>query len=119
MSGLYTVRTVGIAWYQHRTKHGPGHNWEGTSGAAESDMLCEILMEVKQAGFVMSELIADHDSTVNRIYCRHFPEETLTYYSNHSAKTLHKNLQRVKHNKCQVNKHSGLYMNNTCMCMKT
>ena len=32
-----------IAWFAHRTKRGPGHNWEGTSGGAEADMFNEIL----------------------------------------------------------------------------
>ena len=47
---------------------GHGHNWEGTSGAAEADMLTEILAEVKQAGFDTTELITDKDSSVNAIY---------------------------------------------------
>ena len=36
---LHDYFTGAIAWYQHRTKTGLGHNWEGTSSAAEGDML--------------------------------------------------------------------------------
>ena len=35
---LHDFEQGGIAWFAHRTKRGPGHNWEGTSGAAEGDM---------------------------------------------------------------------------------
>ena len=36
-----------------RTKKGPGHNWVGISGGAESDMFDEVLGRVKAAGFVI------------------------------------------------------------------
>ena len=39
---------------------------------------------------------------MNAIYCRHFPEGTITYCSNHNAKTKHKDLQKIKALKCQV-----------------
>lgn len=59
---------------------------------------------MKQSGFNVAELVTDKDSSVNGIYCRHFPEGTITYCSNHSAKTLHKDLQGVKQNKCECRK---------------
>ena len=50
-------------------------------------MLEEVLGKVRKDGFVLQEMIADKDSSVNAIFCRHFPEGTLTYCSNHCAKT--------------------------------
>ena len=47
----------GIAWYTHRTKRGPGHNWEGTPAGAEGDMFDEVLGMVKEAGFDIQEII--------------------------------------------------------------
>ncbi len=65
-------------------------------------MFDEILGKVKSTGFRVSEVITDKDSLVNSIFCRHFPECTITYCSNHCAKTLHKDLQKIKQNKCEV-----------------
>ena len=97
---LHDYITGSIAWSQHRTKRGPGHNWEGTSGAAESDMFDAILREIREADFVLKEIVTDKDASMNGIYCRHFPEGTITHCSNHSAKTFHKDLQKVKQAKC-------------------
>ena len=38
--------TGAIAWFQHGTKRGRGHNWDGSSNGAESNMFDEILKEV-------------------------------------------------------------------------
>ena len=100
---LHNYASGKVAYFTHRTKRGPGHNWHGTSGGAESDMLEEVLGKVRKDGFVLQEMIADKDSSVNAIFCRHFPEGTLTYCSNHCAKTMHKNLETIKRNKCEVN----------------
>ena len=81
-----------IAYFCHRIKKGPGHNWSGTSGGAESDMLDELLGKVKEDRLVLQEVITDKDSSINGTFCRHFPEGTVIYCSNHCAKTLHKNL---------------------------
>ena len=101
-ASLHDFSTGDIAWFTHRTKRGPGHNWEGTSGGAEGDMFNEILGKVRAAGFILKEIITDKDSSVNTIFCRHFPEGTITYCSNHCAKTLHRDLQKIKQNKCEV-----------------
>ena len=92
----------GVAWFTHRTKRGHGHNWEGTSAGAEGDMFDEILGMVKAAGFNIKEIITDKDSSTNAIFCRHFPEGTIIYCHNHCAKTLHKDLEKIKKYKCQV-----------------
>ena len=99
---LHDFITNDIAWFTHRTKRGPGHNWEGTSAGAEGDMFDEVMKNVKDANFVVKEIITDKDSSTNAIFCRHFPEGTITYCSNHCAKTLHKDLEKIKRNKCEV-----------------
>ena len=92
----------GIAWFTHRTKRGPGHTWEGTSGGAEGDMFDELLGKVKKEGFNKKEIVTDKDSSSNAIFCRHFPEGVITYCSNHCTKTLHKDLEKIKKSKCEV-----------------
>ena len=104
---LHDYASGSIAWFEHRTKRGPGHTWEGTSAGAESDMYNVILGKVKEANFNIIDMVVDKDSSMNAIYCTHFPEGNITYCSNHSAKTMHKDLQRVKQLKCQVR---ALYM---------
>ena len=99
---LHDHLTTKIAWFKHRTKRGVGHNWEGTTGAAEADMFEEILAEVKQSSFTIQEIVTDKDFSMNGIYCQHFPEGTMTYCSNHSAKTFHKDLLKVRQEKCMV-----------------
>ena len=39
---LHDFSTGKIAYFAHRTKRGPGHNWSGTSAGAEADMLDEL-----------------------------------------------------------------------------
>ncbi len=68
---LHDFATGNITWFRHRTKRGDGHNWEGTSCGAENDMLDDILTEVKETGFTISEMVTDKDSSVNS-YCQHF-----------------------------------------------
>ena len=64
---LHDYATGRIAWFQHRTKREPGHNWEGTSGGAGSDMFDSILGEVTKAGFSIKEIVTDKDSSVNAV----------------------------------------------------
>ena len=99
---IHDYTTGRVAWFEHRTKRGEGHNWEGTSNGAESDMLDSILRKVREEGFILSEIVTDKDSSVNEIYTRHFPEGTITHCSNHSAKTMYKDLQKIKSIKCMV-----------------
>ncbi len=54
---LHDYSTGNIAWFTHRTKRGPGHDWIGTSAGAEADMLDELLGKAKVAGFSVKELI--------------------------------------------------------------
>ena len=66
-------------------------------------MFDELLEKVRSDGLVILELITDKDSSDNAIFCRHFPEGTLTYCSNQCTKTLHKSFENIKKNKCEVN----------------
>ena len=65
-------------------------------------MLDELLEKVKAEGFIIKEIVTDKDSSGNAIFCNHFPEGSITYCSNHSAKTLHKQLHKIKPNKYTV-----------------
>ncbi len=102
---LHDYSTGNIAWFAHRTKRGPGHNWTGTSAGAETDMLDELLGKSKEAGFYVKELVCDKDSATNATFCRYFPEGMITYCSNHSTKNLHNALEKIKKYKCEVNIH--------------
>ena len=83
-STIHDHKTSDIAWFTHRTKKGPGHNWEGISGGPESDMFDEVMGKVKDAGFNITEIITDK------------PTLPITYCSNHCAKTLHKDLKKIE-----------------------
>ena len=95
-------KTGKIAWFVHRTKRGSSHNWEGTSAGAEGDMFDEVLKKAKNANFNVKEIVTDKDSSVKSIYLQHFPEGIVTFCSNHCSKTFHKDLQKIKQEKCQV-----------------
>ena len=98
---LLDYSTANIAYFYHRTKKGPGHNWSGTSGRAEADMLDELLGKAEENGLVVQEMVTDKDTSINATFCRHFPEGTVTYCSKHCAKTLHKDLEKIKKTKCE------------------
>ncbi len=93
---LHDYESGKITHFAHRTKRGLGHNWEGTSAAAETDMLDELLREAKKDGFVVKEMVTDKDSSANETYCKYFPEGILTYCSNYCTKAFHKHLETVK-----------------------
>ena len=100
---LHDYITGNIAWFTHRTKRGNGHNWEETSNGMEGSMFDELLNKAKDEGFVIDEIVTDKDTSGNAIFCNYFPEGSITYCSNHSAKTLHKELQNnIKTRKCTV-----------------
>lgn len=44
-----------VAWFEHRTKRGTGHNWEGTSGSAEGDTFDHVLRNAKEEGFNITD----------------------------------------------------------------
>ena len=61
-----------------------------------------MLGKVKEFDFVVQELVTDKYSTTNAILCKHFPEGTVTYCSNHCTNNLHKHLEKLKKNKCEI-----------------
>ena len=75
---LHDYSTGNIAYFCHRTKKGPEHNWSDTSGGAEADMLDELLRKAKEDGLVVQEMVTDKDTSINATFCRHFPESTVT-----------------------------------------
>ena len=101
---LHDVESDRIAWYTHRTKRGKGSNWEGTSSGAEGDMLDELLRKVKSEEYVINQIIMDHDTSANAIVCTHFPDIHITYCSNHSAKSFHYELSKIKSLSCKCKK---------------
>ena len=99
---LHDYSTDKICWFAHRTKKGPGANWQGTSGGAEGDMLRTILEEVKAKGFEVNQIIMDHDTSGGNIACSVFPEVRITYCGNHTAKSFHHDLMKIKSVRCKV-----------------
>ena len=63
-----TIHGGGVAWFTHRTKKGPGHNWVGTSGGAESDMFDEVLRRLKAADFVIKEIVTDKVLSIDKCH---------------------------------------------------
>ena len=102
---LHDYATGKVAWFTHQTKRGTGHNWSGTLAGSEPNMLDKLLGKAKRDGFFTSELICDKDSSTNATFCRHYFERMIMYCSNHSAKNLHKALEKVKQYKCEVSFH--------------
>ena len=101
---LHDVESDRIAWFTHRTKRGKGSNWEGTSSGADGDMLDELLRKVKSEGYTVGQIIMDHDTSANAIVCTHFPDIHITYCSNHSAKSFHYELSKIKSLSCKCKK---------------
>ena len=101
---LHDVESDRIAWFTHRTKRGKGSNWEGTSSGAEGDMLDELLRKVKSQGYTVGQIVMDHDTSANAIVCTHFPDIHITYCSNHSAKSFHYELSKIKSLSCKCKK---------------
>ena len=64
---LHDVSSDKVAWFSHRTKQGPGANWEGTSSRAEGDILREILSDVKARGFTIKPKYNERNILATRI----------------------------------------------------
>ena len=101
---MHDVASDKIAWFAHRTKRGSGANWVGTSSGTEGDMLKEILGDVKSKGFTVDQIVIDHDTSANAIVCSEFPDIHITYCGNHTAKSFHRDLSKVKGMQCNCKK---------------
>ena len=67
-------------------------------------MLRTILEDVKANGFQVQQLIMNHDTSGGNIACSVFPEleVRITYCGNHSAKSFHCDLMKIKSIRCKV-----------------
>ena len=95
-STMHDVVSDRIAWFTHRTKCGPGANWKGTSGGTEGDMMDKLLKDAKRQGFTISQIITDHDTFASTIATNHFPNVNIIYCGNHTAKTFHGDLIKIR-----------------------
>ena len=59
-------------------------------------MLHTILEEVKAKWFEVTQVIMDHVTSDGNIACSVFPEVTITYCANHTAKIFHHSLMKIK-----------------------
>jgi len=66
--------------------------------------MMRFFLSPRKQALTITEIVTDKDSSMNVVYCHHFPESTIMYCSNHSAKTMHKDLQKVKQLKFMVSK---------------
>ena len=65
-------------------------------------MLREILESAKAKGFNIQQIVMDHDTSGGNIAVDSFPEVRITYCSNHTAKSFHNDLTKLKSVKCKV-----------------
>jgi len=47
------------------------------------------LEDVKSVGFIIDQIIMDHDTSANGIVCGKFPDTHIIYCGNHTAKMFH------------------------------
>ena len=106
MATLHDVESDHIAWFTNCTKHGKGSNWERASFGAEGDILDELLGKVKSNGYNLDQIVMDHNTASNAIVCSYFPDIRISYSSNHSAKSFHYELNKIKLFSCKCNKES-------------
>ena len=100
---MHDAKTGNIIGYAHRTKRGQDANWEGTSDGAEGNMLDEILADlIENERMTIKKAIIDKDASCHEIILTRSPETEIVFFGNHTAKTFHTELERVKKTPCQV-----------------
>ena len=100
---MHDAKNGNIIGFAHRTKRGQGANWQGTSGGAESNMLDEILTDVIGKGKMkITKAVMDKDAACHEVLLSRSPETEIVYCGNHTAKTFHADLEKVKKTPCQV-----------------
>ena len=57
--------------------------------------------------YVVDQIVMDHDTSANAIVCSQFPDTHITYCGNHTAKTFHSDLSKIRSLKCKC-KQNGL-----------
>jgi len=65
------------------------------SSGAKGDMLSGLLGKVKDAGFCMSQIVMNHDTSANLIVCSHFPYVGISHCGNHTAKSFYYDLGKI------------------------
>ena len=105
---MHDAKTGNIIGYAHRTKRGQGANWEGTSGGAEGNMLDEILADlIGKEKMTITKAVLDKDAACHEVLLSRSPETDIVYCGNHTAKTFHADLEKVKKTPCQVSTESN------------
>ena len=99
------IQLHGLPIIQKREKGKTGG--EGTSSGADGDTLLRILEDVKSNGFIVDQIVMDHDTSTNAIVCSQFPDTHIAYCGNHTAKTFHSDLSKIRSLKCKC-KQNGL-----------
>ena len=65
------------------------------SSGTEGDMLREILDNVKANGFIIKQIIMDHDTSGTKVVCTSFHNVHITYSGNHATKAFHSDLTKI------------------------
>ena len=105
---MHDAKTGNLIGYALRTKRGQGANWEGTSGRAEGNMLDEILKDlIGKEKMTISKAVLDKDAACHKVLLSRSPETDIVYCSNHTAKTFHADLEKVKKTPCQVSQYGA------------
>lgn len=100
---MHDAKTGNIVGYADRTKQGQGANWEGTSGGAEGNMLDDILADlIGKEKMTITKAVSDKDAAWHKVLLSRSPEMDIVYCSNHTAKTFHADLKKVKKTSCQL-----------------
>ena len=98
---MHDAKTGNIIGYAHRTKRGQGANWEGTSAGAEGNMLDEILAGlIGKEKMKITKAVLDKDAACQEVLLSRSPETDIVYCGNHTAKTFHADLEKVRKTPC-------------------
>ena len=66
-------------------------------------MLDEILVDlIENEGMTIKKALIDKDASCHEILLTRSPETEIEFFGNHTAKTVHTELERVKKTPCQV-----------------
>ena len=64
--------------------------------AAEGDMLQEALESAKAKKFNIQQIVMDHDTSGGDVAVNSFPEVRISYCGNHTAKSFHNDITKLK-----------------------